>query len=257
MSIAKFLPVLVLIFIVGCGTVPKPPLNEAMGPEELKNILVQTTIASKNFSAEGTITVNSPKMNQSAGFELLTRGTDSVKMSVYGPFGITVGSALFTRNEFTAYNALNNTVYRGDPAQQMKTLPFISDIPLELLISSLQGNHPLLPSAAIVGLEVLAGRIYRFTSTVNDSTFDIFTVQEDFLRITKCIRKTASGRTLWKVEYSYKRSSEGGVLPEQVEVFVPSKDASLLLEYGSITLDDTSSSMHIAYPEDAEVITVE
>ncbi|MFZ4622176.1 MAG: DUF4292 domain-containing protein [Bacteroidota bacterium] len=253
----KLLPLFALIFIIGCGTAPKPAVNEAMSPDELKNVLVQSTVASKNFSAEGTITVNSPRMNQSAGFDLLTRGTDSVKMTVYGPFGFTVGSALFTRSEFTAYNALNNTVYRGNPAQQMKMLPFINDIPVELLISSLQGNHPLLPSAAIDSLEVSAGRFYTFTSPVNDSTYDRFTVQEDFLRITRCVRKTISGRTLWKVEYTYKRSAEGAVIPEQVEVTIPSKDASLLLEYSSITNDDASSPMRIAYPEDAEVITIE
>lgn len=245
------------VFYAGCAHRPIPVINEAMSVGELRMHLYNAMGAAKNFFAEGTITVTTPTMNQSAGFDLLTRGYDSVKMSVYGPFGITVGSALFTRNEFTAYNALNNTLYRGDPERQMKMLPFIKDIPFELLISSLQGNHPLLPSVAIDSFAVFAGRYYTFTASVNDSSYDKYTAEEDVRRITQCVRKTASGRILWRVEYRYKRNSDGEVIPEQVEVSIPSKESTLLLEYGSIMHDVASSSMRISYPEDAEVITIE
>jgi hypothetical protein len=178
-------------------------------------------------------------------------------MSVYGPFGITVGAALFTRTTFTAYNALNNTVYKGDPSKQMGSLPFVNEIPFELMISALQGNHPLLRSAVIDSFTVRAGRYYSFTSSVNDTTYDLITAEERFFRIISCIRKTASGRTLWRVEYSYKRNPEGVVIPEQVEVMIPSKQSSLMLEYGSISFDTSSSDMNLSYPDDAEIITIE
>ncbi len=254
---AQLLPVLALIFVVGCATVPKPQIYEPMTAETLRYRLLQATVSLKNFSAEGNITVNTPRMNQSAGFDLISRGVDSVKMSVYGPFGITVGAALFTPNEFTAYNALNNTVYRGNPERQMKMLPFIKDIPFELLISSLQGSHPLLRSAVIDSLEVLAGRFYTFTSGVNDSTYDKFSADEGYLRIIKCVRMSTSGKVLWRVEYSYKRDSEGIVVPEQVEVSIPSKESSLLLEYSSFSRDSSSAALTISYPEDAEINTIE
>ncbi|MBI5463541.1 MAG: DUF4292 domain-containing protein [Ignavibacteriales bacterium] len=191
------------LLYAGCATVPQPQTIGMLSADELKAHLERTAAVSGAFSAEGTITVNSPSMNQSAGFDLFTRGGDSVKMAVYGPFGITVGTALFTRTEFTAYNALNNTVYRGNPERQMKMLPFIKDIPFELLVGSLQGKHPLLPAVEIDSVTITASRSYTFTSIVSDSVVDRFTVDGDLLRITKCSRRTAAGTVLWRVEYSY------------------------------------------------------
>ena len=196
-------------------------------------------------------------MNQSAGFDLVTRGGDSVKMAVYGPFGITVGTALFTRNEFTAYNSLNNTVYRGNPERQMKMLPFIKDVPFELLISALQGNHPLLPSAVIDSFTVTAEGQYRFTASVNDTVFDKYSVDKQFLRISQCTRKSADGKTLWKVVYTYTQNKEGGFDPEQVNISIPSKDSSLSLEYEYVSREVSSAPLSVSYPDDAEIITIE
>jgi outer membrane lipoprotein-sorting protein len=245
------------LFYAGCASAPQATSSGSLSAEELRESLDRSGVAFKNFSAEGTITVNSPSMNQSAGFDLVTRSGDSVKMSVYGPFGITVGSALFTRNEFTAYNSLNNTVYRGNPERQMKMLPFIKDVPFELLISALQGNHPLLPSAVIDSFTVTPEGQYRFTASVNDTIFDKYSVDRQFLRISQCTRKSTDGKTLWKVVYAYTQNKEGGIDPVQVTISIPSKESSLSLEYEYISREAPSSPMSISYPDDAEIITIE
>jgi outer membrane biogenesis lipoprotein LolB len=257
MNKGMFFVLTAALFYAGCASVPQTEIAGTLSTDELRQSLDNSGIASKNFSAEGTITVNSPSMNQSAGFDLITRGGDSVKMAVYGPFGITVGTALFTRNEFTAYNALNNTVYRGDPEQQMKMLPFIKDIPFELLISSLQGNHPLLPSVVIDSFTVQSGGNYRFTTPVNDTLYDKYIVDGQFLRITQCVRRSVDGKVLWRVEYEYARNKEGDIVPEQVRVSIPSKESSLSLEYEYVSREVSSAPMSISFPEDAEIITIE
>ena len=245
------------LFYAGCASAPQVTSSGSLNADELRESLDRSGAAFKDFSAEGTITVNSPSMNQSAGFDLITRGGDSVKMSVYGPFGITVGSALFTRNEFTAYNSLNNTVYRGDPERQMKMLPFIKDVPFELFISALQGNHPLLPAAVIDSFTVTAEGHYRFTVSVNDTVFEKYSVDKQFLRISQCIRKSADGKTLWKVVYTYSLNKDGGIDPVQVTISIPSKESSLSLEYEYLSREASSAPMSISYPDDAEIITIE
>jgi len=244
-------------FLLGCATAPKPVVNEAMTTDELQFRLMQTVRSLKDFSAEGSITVNTPTMNQSAGFDLVTRGKDSVKLSVYGPFGITVGTALFNRHEFTAYNALNNTVYRGSPEKQMRMLPFVKDVPFELLISSLQGIHPLRFTSPLDSLEVKAGRVYSFTIVNEDSSFDKFLFDENVYHITRCTRKDKNGIVLWSVKYWYKRNGDSSVVPEQVEVNIPSKESTLVLEYGSVSYDSVQSPLTISFPDDAEIITIE
>lgn len=245
------------LFYAGCASAPLTETSERLDADQLHEQLDHSALTATNFSAEGTITVNSPSMNQSAGFDLFTRGGDSVKMAVYGPFGITVGSALFTKNEFTAYNALNNTVYRGNPERQMKMLPIIRDIPFELFISALQGNHPLLPSAVIDSFTVTPEGHYRFTTSVNDSIFDRYTVDRQFLRVSQCIRKTADGKTLWKASYTYLQKKEGDIVPEQVNINIPSRESSVTIEYEYVSREGISEPLSISYPDDAEIVTIE
>lgn len=247
----------VLYFLSGCATVPKPVLYEAMTAEEMRYSLRETTLSPENFSAEGSITVNSPRMNQSAGFEIVSRRIDSVQISVFGPFGITVGSAFFTRNEFTAYNALNNTVYRGSPEKQMNALPFINTLPFELLSGVLQGIHLVRFSSEPDSFTVNAGRTYSFAKTYDDGSYDKFLYDEDLKRISRCIRKNDLGETLWRVEYNYKHIGNGVVIPTMVEVFVPAKETSLTIEYDNVRFNDSGFIFGISFPDDARIITIE
>jgi hypothetical protein len=253
----KLLPVILLSFFLGCATAPKIVVNDAMTVDELRYRLLQTADSLKDFSAEGSITIVAPSMNQSAGFEVSARKTDSLKMSVFGPFGITVGSALFTRNEFTAYNALNNTVYRGAPEKQLRMLPFVKDIPFELLVGSLQGIHPFRSASIIDSFETGSGRTPSFTVINNDGSFDKFRYDENSNRITQCIRRNGDSKILWSVNYRYKRLDDGSFVPEQVEVNVPSKETTLLLDYAGVTYGAISPALTISYPDDAEIITIE
>lgn len=246
-----------LLFFVGCATAPKPMVNEAMTADEMLDRIARSLRFAENFSADGSITINTPKMNQSAGFDITARKTDSVKISVYGPFGITVGSALFTRHEFTAYNALNNTVYRGSPEKKMQSLAMFKDIPFELLVGSLQGIHPFNPSSHIDSFTVNAGGIYSFVVFNVDGSLEKFTYNDDVHRITRCIHKNSGGEIVWSVKYWYKHTEKDSIVPEQVEVSVPSKESTLLLEYGTISSDPFLSPFTISYPEDAEIITIE
>jgi len=253
----KLFSVFFAVFFFGCATVPKPTANEAMSADELRLCLAQTTDSLKDFSAEGSITIHTPTMDQSAGFDLAARGTDSIKMSVYGPFGITVGSALFTRHEFTAYNALNNTVYRGSPEKQMRMLPFVKEIPFELLTGTLRGIYFFLQSSPIDSLSVNAENSLSFTISNSDGSFDKLQYDGGVNRITRCTRRDAGGSILWHVGYRYKRNVDGGIVPEQVEVNVPLKESTLVLDYDSVVWGSPRSPLTILFPEDAEIVTIE
>jgi len=227
-----------------------------MTSDEILSRLSQISRLQENFTADGMLTVNTPTMSQSAGFELASHGSDSVKISVYGPFGITVGSALLTRNSFTAYNALNNTVYKGSPEKQLRMLPFMSDLPFEVIISSLQGIHLLRISGDVDSFSVLGNR-YSFSYQNGNDTFDRFVYDESTNRIASCSRNNANGTVLWTVQYHYDNDIKGALIPRLVEVSIPHKRSSLLLEYGDVGYDSLARDLSLPYPDDAEVITIE
>ena len=53
---------------------------------------------------EGKFTIETPEIAQSASFFLNLQKPDSVMLRIEGPFGIEVGAAIVTRDEFLFYN---------------------------------------------------------------------------------------------------------------------------------------------------------
>ncbi|MCK9408425.1 MAG: DUF4292 domain-containing protein [Bacteriovoracaceae bacterium] len=257
MTITKIFPFVLALLLFSCATAPKPAENSVLTADEVQHRLMRSSNSLHGFSADGSFTVTTPTMNQSAGFELATRGADSVMMNLFGPFGITVGSALFTKSEFIAYNALKNTVYRGSPERQMRMLPFVKEIPFELIMGTLQGIHLFPNIASIDSFTVQTDGSYSFAIVYENGSHDSFFYNGSVNRIIRCNRINAQGTSLWSIRYSYKRNDVGEVLPEQVEVFIPSKESTLLLEYGSFAEGPAAADFTLPYPEDAEVITIE
>jgi len=253
----RVIPFALALLMIGCATAPKPAENSSLTSMEVLYRLQRNTNVLQSFTAEGMITVTTPTMNQSAGFDLATRGADSVRMNVYGPFGITVGSAFFTKAEFIAYNALNNTVYRGSPERQLKMLPFINEIPFELFMGTLQGIHMLRASASIDSFVQRDDGSYSFTVPYDNGTYDSFRYNSGVERITRCTRYSAERIPLWSVRYQYLRNEQGTVLPEQVEVIIPQKESSLLIEYNGFPDGAAADAFSLSYPADAEIITIE
>ncbi|NUN68152.1 MAG: DUF4292 domain-containing protein [Bacteroidetes bacterium] len=247
---------LLALTAAGCSSVPEATVPEAV-PADAVLARLETIRLPDAFSAEGTITVTAPTMDQSAGFEMIARGDDSVKMSIYGPFGITVGTALFTRDTFAAYNALNNTVYRGSPERQLRSLPFINTIPFEFFMGTLQGVH--LPSRIRPYGAVRPdadGRV-SFAAVNADSSVDSLRFDGSFGRIISCTRWSAGSVQQWSIQYRYTRNDAGAVIPQQVELFVPLRQTTLTIDYDAVADNAEAAQFTLPVPDDAETVTVQ
>lgn len=254
--LVRLLPLAIALVAAGCSAVPEAAAPDVTESTELMGRLASLHVP-EAFSAEGSITVITPTMEQSAGFEMIARGDDSVKMSIFGPFGITVGAALFTREQFTAYNALNNTVYTGSPERQLRSLPFVNAIPFEFFMGTLQGMH-ILSSAAQHGIIRAdgAGR-FSFTAVNADSSIDSLRYDGVFGRIVSCRRFDAAGTEQWSIRYRYTRTDTGLVIPQQVELSVPFRSTTLIIDYDAVTQSAEAAAFTLPYPDDAEIITVQ
>lgn len=195
-------------------------------------------------------------MEQSAGFDLEVRGSDSVRLDIFGPFGIPVGSALFTRGSYIVYSALNNTVYKGSPEQPLRMLPFAGEIPFELLIGTLRGIHPGVGNAVIDSLRRDEEGRYTFTVNRNRGYHDSFRYDPGVERILRCVRRDDEGIQLWSIAYRYGKN-DSAVVPQQVEIRFPAKEARLLIDYDEVQNSVNTSPLEIEIPADAIVVTSE
>lgn len=257
MNLLRSFPFVLALLMIGCATAPMPADVGTLSSDDVRNRLLRNGNSLNNFAADGSITITTPTMSQSVGFELASRGADSVKMSLFGPFGITVGAALFTKKEFTAYNALNNTVYRGSPERQMRVLPFIKEIPFELFMGTLQGIHHLNSIGAIDSLTMTPDGGYSFSISHESGSYDRYLYNSAMNRIVRCTRYNDTGTSLWSVRYQYSRSDSGEVIPREVEVSITAKESSLLIEYAGIVNGAPEEEFILPYPDDAEIVTIE
>jgi hypothetical protein len=92
------------------------------------------------LNGSGTISVETPDMAQSGSFELLLRKPDSVLVTVEGPFGINVGSALITKNGFLFYNSLRNQLVSGDVTTKNLSRIFRVNMTFDDLITLFAGG---------------------------------------------------------------------------------------------------------------------
>lgn len=87
--------------------------DRSLSPEEVERAVVTNHGRVSSLFGTGTLSVETPEIAQSASFELSLRKPDSILVRIEGPFGIDLGVALLTREEFFFYNSLQNRLITG------------------------------------------------------------------------------------------------------------------------------------------------
>ena len=195
-------------------------------------------------------------MDQSAGFEFRAHHGDSLMITVTGPFGITVGTALLTPDAFTAYNALNNFLYRGSPRGLAQRFPMLRDLPFPLLFGMTQAVHPFTASSPVDSVRTLESGRIAFQMLQADGSRDHYTVDPSGPRVTRCARYDSAGTHLWTIAYEF-LSDKGTIHPKSVDVKVPAKKASFLLEFDSFERDTTAAPLPFTVPSDANAVDLQ
>lgn len=251
----SFLIVLVSVITSGCFHSPKPVFNSEMTPAEISLSLEHTVSSIKTFSASGVISVESPSLSQNVGFTLTSRGQDSVRIILEGPFGIRAGAGLFSRNSFKVYSALNNTLYQGSSQKQLAGFPIINNVPIGVLISALNGIQ-FFSSSAEPDSFLFNNGLYRFVYLQNTGVKDIYEFDGFSQRILRYDRFDANGKAVWNLRYQYTKNDTTQQIPKITAIRIPSKDISITIEFGEAQYNAAVPAYSIETPDDAETVTI-
>jgi outer membrane biogenesis lipoprotein LolB len=99
------------------GCIPSKPSAdevETIPSERLVKKLEANRRKVKSFEGSGTLLINTDKINTSANFKIWLHKPDSIYLEIYGPFGIDLAQALVTNNKFQFFDAMHNTLYKGN-----------------------------------------------------------------------------------------------------------------------------------------------
>ncbi len=252
---------LLLVYIGGCSSTRGTIVDRSFSSYQIMEAVNSLSDSIHTFSAYGSINVVTPQLSQGAGLDLLVKksespmGPDSIRIIVEGPFGITLVKALFTRTHFTAYNALNNTLYEGDPNKGMRMLPIMSSFPPDLLIDALSGvrrfdDHSVEPDS------FYTTESFYVLVFSNDIGRSIFSIDLQSLRIVKVKTYKNGGELLWEESYDYRKMDNGSYQQETARIHVPERSITVEINFDEITLNSSIDSMTISTPDDAERVTL-
>lgn len=251
-----FLAVIAALALAGCSSKETTTADDSLQPDEIMRQVDALPGSIETFSAYGSFSVETPQMSQSAGFDLAVKKPDSVMIVVEGPFGIMLGKALFTGNSFTAYSALNNTVYQGNPRAGMRSLPFFSGIDAAVIIDALSGIRRFGAAFSESDSFVVGKNSYIITLARNPHRTKYFVDALSFL-ITRVVTYGDDGSVLWEERYTYSRAMEGRWQPSTTRITVPGRSMTVEFNYDEITLNGPLPAFTVGFPADAARITID
>ncbi|MDD8019286.1 MAG: DUF4292 domain-containing protein, partial [Bacteroidota bacterium] len=127
------------LYVAGCASHKEAiEIDRSATSTEVMSMVNSLSNSLQTFSAEGSLSIDSPRLSQSAGFQLAVKKPDSLRIILEGPFGITVGQALITKEHFIAYNALQNSVYEGKTSSGFAMMKGI-DISPDVIVDAATG----------------------------------------------------------------------------------------------------------------------
>ncbi|HEX2868825.1 MAG TPA: DUF4292 domain-containing protein [Ignavibacteriales bacterium] len=240
------------------GCIPSKPAEkvEILPSERLTKKLEANRRKIKNFEGTGTIDINTPDVNTTASFKVTMQRPDSVYLEVYGPFGIELAQALVTSNNFSFYDAMHNTLYKGNSNSNILRKIFKVDMSFSDLTDAFVGAVNLTPKLTEEpsNYEIVYD---KYVLTYNDSLTQAktkYTVDIRDLVVTNYQLTGSNGQLILEGNYSKFKIVNGIPVPFVTEIKNNSENQHLKIEYHKVDVNKRNSKITFDIPEDAEVV---
>ncbi len=248
-----------LIFLtVMQGCVPSKPTEEVeiLAADRLVTKLEANRRKIKTFEGEGSISVQTPAFSNSASFQIIVSKPDSIYLAIQGPFGIELANALITKNNFQFYNAIGNTLYRGETSADVLKEIFRINISFADLLDALAGSVNLTTRLYKVPDDFMFNQnqyeIIYFDTTSQNRVRYIVDMRD--LGIREFTVNSPSGTELLKGIYSRFVTMEETAIPKYIVIENKRDKQKIEIEYSEIKVNKGTASIRFEYPEDADII---
>lgn len=210
----------------------------------------------KTFEGTGTISVKSEEFNGKTSFQILIKKPDSVKISIYGPFGIDIAHGVFSKNNFMFYDVLKNRVYTGANSKDVLKKLFKIDLSFEELIDAFAGAVNLTAKLRTEPSDYgILDDIYNLTYIDRLRNMkNIYRITKDDLKITDYLVTTLSDSEILSAEYSNFKDYEEVPIPLSLLIRNKSENQSVNIDYRKIYVNEEIKSLKIKLPSDVTKI---
>jgi len=245
------------VVVAGCASHSGIRLvDREVSSTEIQNVVRENQSRIRSMIAEGKLTVETPEIAQTASFSLNLQKPDSLMLRIDGPFGIEVGAAIVTREEFLFYNILQNRVISGstNPANLSKILRV--NLTFEDMLTLFCGGS------------FFAGDVEAADSIARQDDFLVmkyrpggaqrtYWVDPQSLLIQKVQLLDAEGKLLLEQKFSNHRVVEGATVPLNVQVTQPRERRRVSIAYTDLQVNVKAPQFTIIIPSSAERVRMQ
>ncbi len=243
------------LFINSC--VPSKPVEEEqMIPAE---ILIKKLEANrrkiKTFAGNGVLEINSPQIDAKASFEVTLKKPDSIRISIYGPFGIDLAQALVTKNDFYFYDVIKNQLYTGEVKDEVLKRIFKVDLSFDDLMDAFAGAVNLTDKLRREPDQFEpVEETYYLTYFNPGNTESIYEINNSDLAIINYRLLQKNSDLIFEGLYSDFRLFDDVPVPYKTIIENRETKQRIRIEYRNIEINSVIEDLTLTYPKDVEWI---
>jgi hypothetical protein len=221
--------------------------------DEVSRTVLVNNSGIRTLKGEGRLSIETPEIAQTVSFVLVLRKPDSLLISLRGPFGIKVGAALLTKENFLFYNSLQNTLTTGETNAENIQRIFHVDMDFDNIMNLFSGgifsaSDLRNPDEQRIENDLL---LYVYTTGSGKRYYwiDPFT-----LLIRKIQEIDRDGTVAFEQNFRDFEQTGSAVIPRNIQIIQPIQRHRISLSYSDIELNSTAARCTLTVPENAERI---
>ena len=251
-----FIIALITIAVASCVPSKETYEEKVLPADRLIKKLEANRRKIKTFEGSGIMNIKTPKMEAKASFEVYLKKPDSIKFSIYGPFGIDLAEALISSTEFTFYDAIRNKVYKGRTDKNLLKKIFHINLSFSDLVDAFAGAVNLTDKLRLKPDNFKLKDDSYMLSYIDSTTSkeSIYEIKISNLAIKKYKLYAGKGSLLFEGNYSKFKMFNRVAIPYSTIVENKAQKQKVNIDYRSISVNEELPSLTLEIPTDAEVI---
>lgn len=247
---------LLLTFLFGC--VPSKPVYEEKTAsfERLIRKIEVNKRRIKTFYGIGSLGVFSKEENLTGNFEVFIKRPDSLKIVIYGPFGIDLAQILLTKNNFKFYDVMNNTLHTGKVNNEVLKSIIKMNISFSELYESLTGAMSFSDKLSTIPT-IMNNTDGTLELTYVDSLANrksTYRINSADLTVNSYKVTTMLNKEILTGAYQNYKSYDEIAIPRNTVLEYKENKQKLTIEYRNIEVNKILDNIDFSVPDDVKVI---
>ena len=241
----------ILVILESCGTQKGSIGTTTASSDQIHEVVRNNQTKMQTARGEGTISVETPSIAQSGSFVLSLKKPDSLLVILKGPFGIKVGSALFTRDNFLFYNSLENRLYSGVTSAENLAKVLRVDLGFDDLINLFSGGVFFRDDTGVpdeTGVEDdQFTLVYR-----DDGKTHKYYIDPKSMLITKIEYLDIEGKLDFEQRFINFQDVDSALVPFNIRIIQPKERRMVSVVYSDLSFNPHDLEFTFPYPKNAQ-----